>query len=228
MRYQARLHPYLDILCDSLGRVLVPANRARKAHWTFGNKNCRTGYCHVQINNKVYPVARLICETFHGPAPEDRPTCDHRNRIRDDNRAFENLHWADRKTQQNNRQVCYDSLAKYGIRSCEDPVAYNRARRTKDPRYAESVRASNRKYYAKNAEKCRASSHERYVKNAEQRRANRREYYAKNAEQQRANAREYRAQQKARGKHDRKCPDGSRQWLTDAEFFEKFGFWPKK
>lgn len=179
MRYQARMHPTLDILCDTLGRVFLPQNgKGRKAHWTFGCLS-PNGYRYVGINGKTYKVSRLICETFHGLAPEDKPTCDHINRIRDWDTP-ENLRWASYKTQADNKQRVDDSLARYGVRSCNDLSRYMAA------------------YYTKNLEQCRASQHD------------------------------YKAKLRVLGKRYRRCPDGSRQWLTDEEFFKKFGFWPKK
>lgn len=211
MRYRAKLHPYLDLLCDSMGRVFVPQNGPHKAHWTFGSLNSK-GYRVVTINRKRYKVARLICETFHGLAPEDRPTCDHIDRNRDWNVPW-NLRWSDYKQQNDNRQVCYDSLAKYGIRQCEDPAAYKRALLANNHEYAERKRAHEREYWAQNTEQCRARS---------------RAYKAKHAEHVRAYNREWKAKQRALGRRYRTCPDGSRQWLTDEEFFKKFGYLPKK
>lgn len=52
----------------------------------------------VSMNNKpktVY-VHRLVCEAFHGPAP-DSHECRHLNGVRDDNRP-ENLAWATKAT----------------------------------------------------------------------------------------------------------------------------------
>jgi hypothetical protein len=45
-------------------------------------------------NGKKIGLHRLICETFHGPAPEGKPWALHRNGVRDDNRP-ENLYWGD-------------------------------------------------------------------------------------------------------------------------------------
>ena len=144
MRYQARLHPTLDILCDSMGRVFLPATRGYKAHWTFGSLH-KTGHRRVCIAGKTYKVARLICEAFHGLAPADRPTCDHIDRNRDRN-VPENLRWLDTHGQNNNRQICYDSLKKYGVRKCEDRNAYQRARYANNP---EEILAKNAAYAAK-------------------------------------------------------------------------------
>ena len=177
MRYRAKLHPYLDILCDSLGRVFLPGDTNHKARWTFGCLHSN-GYRTVKIDYKVYRVARLICETFHGLAPEDRPTCDHISRDRDSNVPW-NLRWSDYKQQVDNTQRVINRQD-YGVRACDDPVAYMR------------------------------------------------EYRAENAERHRALCREYRARQKELGRRRRKCPDGSRRWLTREEFFKEYGYWPKK
>ena len=154
MRYQARMHTTLDILCDSLGRVFLPENGPSKAHWTFGSFNTH-GYRRVKLAGKQCLISRLICETFHGLAPEDKPICDHIDRNRDWNVPW-NLRWADRKLQNNNRQVCIDSLKKYGVRACENPVGYQRERYANDPEYAERRRAKARERYAQNAEQRRA------------------------------------------------------------------------
>ena len=147
MRYQSRMHPTLDILCDSMGRVFVPESGVHKAHWTFGYKR-KDGYRYVKIDGNGYLVSRLICETFHGIAPKGKPTCDHIDRTRDRN-VPENLMWADYRLQNNNRQMCEDSLAKYGVRSCDDLAAYKRAYRAKTPDFAERDRARSREYLAK-------------------------------------------------------------------------------
>ena len=147
MRYQARMHPTLDILCDSMGRVFVPGDTWHKGHWTFGYLQ-PDGYRKVRIDKKNYSVARLICETFHGLAPEDRPTCDHIDRNRDSN-VPENLRWASRKTQADNTTNVDRGIKTYGIRECEDKNAYERALRAKNPEYAERRRAACREYHAK-------------------------------------------------------------------------------
>jgi len=71
-------------------------------------------------------VQRLIAGTFI-PNPLNLPEVDHfPNRDKTAN-FVENLRWADRKMQLANRQVCKDSLAKYGVRECDCPAAYRRA-----------------------------------------------------------------------------------------------------
>lgn len=49
-------------------------------------------------HGKTYKVARLVCEAFHGPAPEDKPYCLHRDEDSRNNRS-KNLYWG---TQQEN------------------------------------------------------------------------------------------------------------------------------
>lgn len=180
MRYQSRMHPTLDILCDSMGRVFVPQNGKNKAHWTFGCKR-KDGYRTVCIDYKTYKVSRLICETFHGLAPADRPTCDHINRDRDCN-VPENLRWCNSKQQANNTAHVDRGLEKYGVQRCNDSAAYQRAYYAKTPEFAERQKARGRERYANDpefAERKRARGRERYAKNREYVRAYQREYYAK-------------------------------------------------
>jgi len=63
------------------GRLLKPWDHAGYRVITFPG------------NNKI-SVHRLVCQTFHGAAPKDKPFALHRNGVRDDNRA-ENLYWGD-------------------------------------------------------------------------------------------------------------------------------------
>lgn len=181
-------HPELGVLVREDGMVFIPESGPNKPHWTFGSKNNK-GYLRVQFRGKNYQVHRLVAETYvPNPNPKGYKEVDHypdRNPL--NNRA-DNLRWADRKIQNNNRQICEDSKARYGVRYCEDPAGYMRARYANNP---------------DEAERCRASA---------------REWRAKNTERKRSQNREYRAKQKALGKKYRKCPDGSRRYLTDEEF----------
>lgn len=121
-------HPSLPIQCRNDGAVLIPPDgrRFKTFRWTFGSSDMSYGYRHVKYHGKFYRVHRLICEAFHGPAPEDKPFVDHINRVRDDNRP-ENLRWASSKENSDNRGCVGESAAKYEVRSWDKRAAYNRA-----------------------------------------------------------------------------------------------------
>lgn len=142
-------HPILPLWCREDGAICMPpCCRYPKFRWTFGSKN-KKGYLRIRFQGEEYRVHKLICETFHGLAPKDGLTADHINRNKLDNRP-ENLRWLDKYGQNNNRQVCEDSKATYGVRLVEDPTAYKRA-------YNAAYRATHHKeilaqkavYYAK-------------------------------------------------------------------------------
>jgi hypothetical protein len=173
-----------------------------KFRWTYGCKN-KCGYLVVKYRGKTYKVHRLIAQTFLDN-PLNLPTVDHISRDKLDNR-LENLRFASRKLQQDNRQVCEDSLARYGVRECEDKRAYKRALYANNPEFAERERARAREYRA-------------------QQRASNPEY----VERERARGREKYAKQKALGKHTRRCPDGKQRFLTDSEFAARFGNNPQQ
>lgn len=53
------------------------------------------GYEIVSLSNLIRTssrVNRLVCEAFHGPAPDDKPNALHRDGDQSNNRA-DNLHW---------------------------------------------------------------------------------------------------------------------------------------
>ena len=97
-----------------------------KYAWSFGYKQS-VGYCVVGYKGKRHKVHQIICRAFHGLPPEDKPFCDHINRIRDDNRSS-NLRWTSSKGNCDNQAKVDQALEKYGVRSCEDRKAYNKAR----------------------------------------------------------------------------------------------------
>lgn len=118
-------HPTLGVLVREDGMVLnhVRGN-PKKYTWTNGYLH-KNGYRTVRIRGKDYKVHRLVAETFI-PNPENKPTVDHINRIRDDNRIC-NLRWATQKEQvENSRQVL--NRVDYGVRRCENIREYRHNR----------------------------------------------------------------------------------------------------
>lgn len=233
-------HAESGLWVTSDGRVIMPPDgrRFKKFRFTYGCKTSN-GYMAVTFRGKKYLVHRLLAETFL-PNPNGYPTVDHKNRDKTDNRVFENLQWADRKMQNDNRQICEDSKARYGVRYCEDPNAYNRAFYAKNPEYAErqrakdrarmrDLRANNPEFAERERARSRAYNRERYANDpefAERRRAYNHERYANDpefVERCRAKNREWKAKQKALGKRARRCPDGSRRYLTDEEYDARYG-----
>lgn len=99
------------IMVSSLGRVLLPKRKAKMPHGlireycpspTFGTKTkaSKTArHVYMGIYNKFYgnmKVHRLVCEAFHGPAPEGKNVVLHLNEDACDNRP-ENLRWGTQK-----------------------------------------------------------------------------------------------------------------------------------
>lgn len=121
-------HPILPLWCREDGAICMPPNgyKFKKFRWTFGSKD-HYGYLCINFRGKKYQVHRLICEAFHGLAPVDRPTCDHFPDRNPQNNRADNLRWADMHMQNDNRQICEDSKAKYGVRKCENEKAWQKA-----------------------------------------------------------------------------------------------------
>lgn len=116
-------HPTLDIVCRDDGAVLVKnTGKSNGHHWTYGYKK-KNGYCEVTIRPRRYSVHRLIAETFI-TNPEHKPTVDHINRVRDDNRV-ENLRWATHKEQNENCSTL-DNMLQFSVRACDDRAQYNK------------------------------------------------------------------------------------------------------
>ena len=98
---EVKRHPVLDVLVREDGMVFNKVNGNGDAYeWTAGIL-CKAGYRTISIRGKFYLVHRLVAETFI-PNPEQKPTVDHVNRVRDDNRV-QNLRWATHKEQAENR-----------------------------------------------------------------------------------------------------------------------------
>lgn len=125
-----KIHEASGLLVRTTGEVFIPPHLAGRrgmspGYWTFGCKSGR--YATIKHNKKLYKVHRLVAETFI-PNPDNKPTVDHKNRNRFDNRV-ENLQWATQKEQLENSAIVLNR-ADYGVRKCEDRNAYERARRT--------------------------------------------------------------------------------------------------
>lgn len=92
------------------GMIKFPDKKAKMPHggireyktkWVRGtirraSKTARHCYYGAMYRGKNYKVHRLICEAFHGPAPNDRNIVLHLNEDATDNRP-ENLRWGTQK-----------------------------------------------------------------------------------------------------------------------------------
>lgn len=146
------------------GRVLTP----RKG-WSEGCSAGKDGYKEVRVRDKTCLVHRLVAETFI-PNTEGKPTVDHINRVRDDNRV-ENLRWATRKEQCDNSSNAINARD-LGARPCDNPKEYQHLyylERKKDPewvakiqayRHSEKYKARYREYMRRYRERKKARSEE--------------------------------------------------------------------
>ncbi len=114
-------HPVLGILVRNDGAVFN-IYRHKQRRWTFGCKKKSNGYHEILVNWKHYLVHRLVAETFIENI-ENKPTVDHINRERSDNRV-ENLRWATQSEQEQNKYVAL--YPKYGVRYTNEPLLYER------------------------------------------------------------------------------------------------------
>lgn len=88
-------HPKYNIFVSDLGRIRRSSGRITK-----GTKK-KGGYYHCNIDQSNVSIHRLVCETFL-ENPDNKPTVDHINRDRGDNRLI-NLRWATYSEQQMNK-----------------------------------------------------------------------------------------------------------------------------
>ena len=141
---EVKHHPSLDILVREDGAI-YNCGLIRKTKWRFGSKK-ENGYVHITINAKQYYVHRLVAEAFI-PNPEGKPTVDHINRDRSDNRV-ENLRWATAKEQKENSSSIINRLD-YGVRWCENSKLYEKLRyQANIEKYREEARIRmNRRYH---------------------------------------------------------------------------------
>lgn len=121
-----KIHEASGLLVRDNGSVYIPpfirVGGKVDGYWTFGCKAKGIGYMVVKFKGHRYYIHRLVAETFI-PNPENKPTVDHLNRIRDDNRV-ENLQWSTYKEQNDNTSSVDQSVSKFGVRYCEDHTEY--------------------------------------------------------------------------------------------------------
>ena len=115
-------HPTKGILVREDGMVFNRVGRSNRYAWTKGCKD-KDGYPIVRINYKRTLVHRLVADVFI-PNTDSKPTVDHINRIRDDNRV-QNLRWATYKEQADNT-IRVINKEDYGVRHCENRLEYDR------------------------------------------------------------------------------------------------------
>lgn len=94
-----------QFLASSEGRVMVApyygempygGKRPYGGEPRFGVWNKQDGRFIVVHKGKSFKVARLVCEAFHGPAPDDAPICMHVDENAANNRP-DNLKWGTQK-----------------------------------------------------------------------------------------------------------------------------------
>lgn len=91
-----------DIIRSACGTALPQSELDKKSPFNS------TDYQAVTLYGKRVRVHRIVCETFHGPAPEGKTIVHHKDERKNNNRAS-NLEWSN---QSENRIA---SIQKYGI-----------------------------------------------------------------------------------------------------------------
>lgn len=134
-------HPKTGVLVREDGMVFnkIPGGNHKNYGWTRGCIN-DDGYYQVTIRSRTFIVHRLVAECFLAN-PESKPTVDHINRIRTDNRV-KNLRWATYREQSDNSSWVIDR-ADYGVRAIENKSEYDRNYHKANGDY---LREYNRKY----------------------------------------------------------------------------------
>ena len=125
---QIKQDPVTGLWCRSDGAVLMPPCRnihRFKYTWTFGCVKSN-GYRAIQFQGKHYFVHQIVCRTFNGLPPENKPFVDHIDRCKSNNR-YDNLHWASVKENNNNKDYVDQSIERFGVRECDSKAAYMKA-----------------------------------------------------------------------------------------------------
>jgi hypothetical protein len=94
-------HPLLALECSNIGRIRSKSS-GKVLTGTIRSKTRKLEYRAIHYKNKMYPVHRLIAETFV-ENQDDKPTVDHIDRDSLNNNML-NLRWATYKEQAANRR----------------------------------------------------------------------------------------------------------------------------
>lgn len=123
---QIKQDPVSKLWCREDGAVLMPPNGChfKSFRWTFGSSD-RYGYRVVKFHSKAYKVHQIVCRAFNGLAPEGKSEVDHIDRCKTNNTPS-NLHWASRKENNDNVGRVDESVAKFGVRCCDNRKAYSK------------------------------------------------------------------------------------------------------
>lgn len=93
------------LLVSSEGRVMTKPYRGEMPHGGlrpyggephFGVWNKQDARFITVYKHKTYKISRLVCEAFHGSAPDNQPVCMHLDENAANNRA-DNLQWGTQK-----------------------------------------------------------------------------------------------------------------------------------
>lgn len=173
-----------DVAVRSDGLVCMrrPGRGFRPFRWIQGAQD-PTGYRHVRLrkSKRQVLVHRLVAEAFVSN-PEGKPTVDHINRIRDDNRV-ENLRWATVAEQRSNSASVLFRKA-FSVRCCEDSAQYSREYcKEYYASHREERKAKRRVFLEAHHERVCAQRKAGYAKHLEERRAANRAWYAKHRDQ---------------------------------------------